>query len=126
MPDREREHGITRESIAELVQTLRVRISAHESIVTPPKDVRRVARRVSGTVQENPIAAALGAVAVGFLAGLAIPATRVESERLGRVADQVRDQARHAGRHALAQGKEVARETAQTALRAVQEGSPDA
>src|SRR5512144_1658249 len=46
--------------------------------VTPGgQDVRRSARRARGIAQENPFGLALGAVAVGFIAGLAVPSTRV-------------------------------------------------
>ncbi len=34
---------------------------------------------------------AIGAVAVGFLAGMAAPSTRLENQRLGPVADRVKD-----------------------------------
>src|SRR6266487_3193977 len=54
-------------------------------------EVRRTARRAVGLVQENPLGMAIGAVAVGFLAGLAAPSTRLENQRLGPVADRVKD-----------------------------------
>jgi ElaB/YqjD/DUF883 family membrane-anchored ribosome-binding protein len=55
------------------------------------------ARRAAGLAQENPLGLAVGAAAVGFLAGLLVPSTRVEDERLGPVADQVKDRARETG-----------------------------
>jgi ElaB/YqjD/DUF883 family membrane-anchored ribosome-binding protein len=78
-------------------------------------DVRRRARRAAGLAQENPLGLAIGAVAIGFLAGLAAPSTRVEDERLGPVADQVRDKVRETGQEALQRGQEVARDTAASA-----------
>ncbi|HEX3201666.1 MAG TPA: hypothetical protein VHW42_07005, partial [Actinomycetes bacterium] len=53
--------------------------------------LKQQAKRVVGLAQENPLGLAVGAVALGFLAGLAVPSTRVENERLGPVADQVKD-----------------------------------
>jgi hypothetical protein len=55
------------------------------------------------------------AVAVGFLAGLAVPSTRVEDERLGPVADQVKDKVKETGQEALDRGKQVAQEVASSA-----------
>jgi vacuolar-type H+-ATPase subunit H len=74
--------------------------------------VKRQARRAAGLAQENPLGLAVGAAALGFLAGLALPSTRVEDERLGPVANQVKDRARETGQEALQRGKEVAQEAA--------------
>jgi len=52
---------------------------------------------------------------LGFLVGLAAPSTRVEDERLGPVADQVKDKARETGQEALERGKQVAQEATQAA-----------
>jgi Protein of unknown function (DUF3618) len=78
-------------------------------------DVARRARRAAGLAQENPLGLAIGAVAIGFLAGLAAPSTRVEDERLGPVADQVKDKVRETGQEALQRGQEVVRDTAASA-----------
>jgi gas vesicle protein len=78
-------------------------------------DVKRTARRAAGLAQENPLGLAIGAAALGFLAGLAVPSTRVEDERLGPVADQVKEQVRQTGQEALERGKQVAQTAVQTA-----------
>jgi hypothetical protein len=83
--------------------------------------VGRQARRAAGLAQENPLGLAVGAVAVGFLAGLLVPSTRVEDEKLGPVADQVKEQARETGQEALRRGKEVAQEAAGAAGETVRE-----
>jgi hypothetical protein len=80
-----------------------------------PSGVGRRARRAAGLAQENPLGLAIGAVAVGFLAGLAAPSTRVEDERLGPVADQVKDRVRETGQEAVQRGQEVARDAAASA-----------
>ena len=77
--------------------------------------VKQQARRTAGLAKENPLGLAIGAVAVGFLAGLAVPSTRVEDEKLGPVADQVKDKVKETGQEALDRGKQVAQEVASTA-----------
>jgi hypothetical protein len=77
--------------------------------------VRRQARRAAGLAQENPLGLAIGAAAIGFLAGLVVPSTRVEDERLGPVADQVKDKARETGQEALERGRQVAQEAVASA-----------
>jgi ElaB/YqjD/DUF883 family membrane-anchored ribosome-binding protein len=83
--------------------------------------VGQQARRAAGLAQENPLGLAVGAAAVGFLAGLLVPSTRVEDERLGPVADQVKDRARETGQEALQRGREVAQEAAGAAAETVRE-----
>jgi len=80
-----------------------------------PEQIKHQARRAKGLAQENPVGLALGAVAVGFIAGLLIPATRVEDEKLGEASDQVIEKAKETGQEALEHGKQVAQETAQSA-----------
>jgi gas vesicle protein len=80
------------------------------------RDVKRTARRAAGLAQENPLGMAIGAIALGFLAGLAAPTTRVEDEKLGPVADQVKDKVRETGQEALERGKDVAEQAAQSAV----------
>jgi gas vesicle protein len=79
------------------------------------RDVKQTARRAAGLAQENPLGMAIGAIALGFLAGLAAPTTRVEDEKLGPVADQVKDKVRETGQEAFERGKDVAQQAAQSA-----------
>jgi hypothetical protein len=46
------------------------------------------------------------------VAGLLIPSTRVEDERIGPMADQVKDRAKETGQEAIERGKHVAKEMA--------------
>ena len=78
-------------------------------------EVKQQARRVAGLAKENPLGLAIGATALGFLAGLAVPSTRVEDEKLGRMSDQVMDKVKETGQEALDRGKQVAQEVASTA-----------
>jgi hypothetical protein len=75
-------------------------------------EVKQKTRQVAGLAKENPLGLAIGAAAIGFLAGLAVPSTRVENERLGPVADQVKDKVKETGQEALDRGKHVAQEVA--------------
>jgi gas vesicle protein len=84
-------------------------------------DLQQGARRAVGVAQENPLGLAVGAVAVGFLAGMLIPSTRVENEKIGPMADQVKDQMRETGQEALEHGKAVVSETASSAAGAAKQ-----
>jgi ElaB/YqjD/DUF883 family membrane-anchored ribosome-binding protein len=84
--------------------------------VTPSGgQVKQKTRQAAGLAKENPLGLAIGAAAIGFLAGLAVPSTRVEDEKLGPVADQVKDKVKETGQEALDRGKQVAQEAASTA-----------
>ena len=96
------------------------------SDATPNGDqVRQSASRAVGLAQENPLGLAIGAAAIGFLAGLAVPSTRVEDERLGPVADQIKDKVKETGQEALERGKQVAQEATQTAVQTAKEQGQD-
>jgi ElaB/YqjD/DUF883 family membrane-anchored ribosome-binding protein len=86
-------------------------------------DMKQGARRAKGVAQENPLGLAIGAVAVGFVGGMLIPSTRVEDEKIGPMADQVKDKAKETGQEAMERGKEAARQAADTAKETVQQPS---
>ena len=71
--------------------------------------------RVKDTAARNPLGLALGAAALGFVAGLLIPSTSVENERIGEMSDRVVDAAKETASDALERGKQVAQEAAETA-----------
>jgi uncharacterized protein DUF3618 len=107
-----------KESVTEKVDSLKAKVSG----ATPDAgEVKHGARRAVGIAQENPIGLALGAVGVGFLAGMLVPSTRVEDEKIGPVADKVKERAAETGQEALERGKEVARDVADTAKQTAQE-----
>ena len=91
------------------------KLTGKASDVAP--DGRQV-KRAAGIAQENPLGLALGSVAVGFVAGLLIPSTRVEDEKIGPMADQVKDKAKETGQEAVERGKEVAQRAAGSAKEA--------
>jgi Protein of unknown function (DUF3618) len=94
------------------------------SDATPDRQqVAANARRAQGMAQENPLGFAIGSIAVGFIAGMLVPATRVEDEKLGQISDQVTDKVKQTGQEALEHGKEVVKETAQDAQSTLQESA---
>ena len=96
------------------------------SDATPDRDQIAVqARRAKGLAETNPLGLAIGSVAVGFLAGLAIPSTRIENERLGPAADELKAKAKDLGQEALDHGKQVATDVAQAAKETAQESGQE-
>jgi ElaB/YqjD/DUF883 family membrane-anchored ribosome-binding protein len=87
--------------------------------------VKQQAKRAVGLAQENPLGLAIGAAAIGFLAGLAVPSTRVENERLGPVADQGKDKVKETGQEALDRGKQVAQEVASSAAETARQSTQE-
>jgi Protein of unknown function (DUF3618) len=87
--------------------------------------VKQQAKRAVGLAQENPLGLAVGAVALGFLAGLAVPSTRTENQRLGPVADQVKDKVKETGQEALDRGKQVAQEVASSAAETAKQSTQE-
>ena len=89
-----------------------VKSRAKERINRMTPDGRQV-KRAASAAQENPLGLAIGGIAVGFLAGLVVPSSRVEDEKLGPIADQVKDQVKETGQEALDRGKEAAQQAAE-------------
>ncbi len=107
-----------KESVSEKTGAIKSKVMG----ATPSSDeVARGAQQAVGVAQENPLGLALGAVAAGFIAGMLIPSTRVEDEKLGLVADQVKDQAKQTGQEALDRGKQVAADVAESAQETAKE-----
>ena len=92
------------------------RITGTVSDRTPDSDqVAGQAKRAAGVAQENPLGLVIGGIAVGFLAGLLVPTSRIEDEKIGPLAEQVREQVKQTGQEALDHGKEVAQQAASSA-----------
>jgi hypothetical protein len=107
-----------KESVTGRIDDLKAKVSG----ATPSTgDVKHGARRAAGIAQENPIGLALGSVAVGFVAGMLVPSTRVEDEKLGPVADQVKERAAQTGQQALEHGRQVAGDVAESAKQTAQD-----
>lgn len=89
---------------------------------TPDGDqLKDGAHRAVGVAQENPLGLALAGVAGGFLAGMLLPSSRLEDERVGPLSDQVKETAAETGQEALGRGKEVAEQAVEGAKEAGQD-----
>ena len=115
----------TKEAVTGRVSSVKEAITGRASDLneaTPgAQDVKHAARKGAGIAQENPLGLAVGSIAVGFLAGMLIPSTRVENEKIGPMADQLKEQARETGQEALDRAQTVASQVAGTAQEAAQQ-----
>lgn len=92
-------------------------VASRVSGVTPDgQAVKERSIRMKDTAERNPLGLAVAGAAVGFIAGILAPSTRVENEKLGPTADQVKEQAVDAGKEAIEHGKQVAQAAAQSAV----------
>ena len=66
-------------------------------------------------MKQNPIGLAIGGAAVGFIAGLILPTTRIEDEKLGETSDEVMHRVKETGQEAIERGKQVAQDTLESA-----------
>ena len=117
-----------KENLADKRDRLKAQMSgtgAKISDSTPDVDVTGNAKKAAGIAQENPLGLALGGVALGFLAGLAMPATRVENERIGPIADDVKQHALDTGQEAIEHGKQVAQDAASAAADTAKESGSE-
>jgi hypothetical protein len=103
-----------RESLAGTMDSIKDTVAGTASSVkdaTPDAhQVSGQARQAVGVAQQNPLGLALGSIAAGFLLGMLLPSTRLEDERMGAAADQVKDLAAEVGHDAMEHGKDLAQE----------------
>jgi len=116
-----------KESLEEKRDRLREQMAGTSSRIgeaTPDRgEVKEGARQAVGVAQETPIGLAIGGVAAGFLAGMLLPSTRIEDEKVGPVAEQAREKAMEAGQEAVERGKDVAGQVAEQAAQTAQEAT---
>ena len=112
-----------RERLIEQVQGTKSKVSD----ATPDgQQVKEGAQQAVGVAQENPLGLAIGGIAAGFLAGMLLPSTRIEDERVGPIADQVKETAAETGQEALERGREVASQVAEQAVESAKEVGQEA
>jgi gas vesicle protein len=90
------------------------------------EQIKEGAKQAVGVAQENPLGLAIGGVAAGFLAGMMLPSSRIEDERVGPIADQVKETAAETGKEALDRGREVAGQVAEQAVEGAKEAGGQA
>jgi hypothetical protein len=90
--------------------------------VTPDSgQAKESAREVVGVAEENPLGLAIGGLAAGFLVGMMLPSSRLEDERVGPIADQVKETAAETAGEAVDRGREVASQVAEQAAAGAKE-----
>lgn len=90
------------------------------------EQVKEGARQAVGVAQENPLGLAIGGLAAGFLAGMLLPSSRIEDEKVGPLADQVKETAAETGQEALERGQQVASQVAEQAVEGAKEAGTQA
>ena len=103
-------------------------VGAKDAVVgtaTKPIPSKQQMARMRGTAERNPLGLAIGGAAVGFVAGLLIPSTRVENEHLGEVSDRVVETAKETASDAVERGKQVAQEAKDAAVDTAKESGKE-
>ena len=90
------------------------------------QQVKEGAQQAVGVAQENPLGLAIGGLAAGFLAGMMLPSSKIEDDRVGPIADQVKEAAVETGQEALDRGREVAGQVAEQAVEGAKEAGGQA
>jgi ElaB/YqjD/DUF883 family membrane-anchored ribosome-binding protein len=122
--------GRVKESVSEKTSAVGQKLGSARSAITGSAGdatgaTREGSRRAAGTLRENPLGLAIGAAAVGFVVGSLLPSTRVEEERIGPVATQVRGQIEEVASDAVDHGKQVVQNAAEAARSAAQESGQE-
>jgi gas vesicle protein len=101
-----------KDAVTSKVRGAKETVASAARAVVPSKQSLRA---VKGTAERNPVGLVVGGVAVGFVAGLLLPSTKVEDEQMGDVATKLKETAKEAGQDALDRGKAVAQSAMETA-----------
>jgi hypothetical protein len=96
-------------------------VSRVTGAVPDSEGVQQGAKRAAGIAQSNPLGLAIGSAAVGFIAGLVLPSTRMEDEKIGEFSEEVKSRASDVGQEVLDRGKQVAQDATQAAKEAATE-----
>ena len=119
----------TKEKVSGAVGSVKDKIGGVGSSVsdaTPDgQQVKQGAKRAVGAAQSNPLGLAVGFTAAGFLAGMLLPSTRIENEKMGDKSDELIEQAKQTGQEVLQAGQQVAQEAASTAKEQVQHAAQE-
>ncbi len=108
-----------KETVTEKVDSVKGKVSGAASRVEGK--AKHGVNRLSKISEENPLGLVFGGVGLGLLAGLVAPSSRMEQQKLGPVAEELKGQAKKTGHEALERGKHVAEEAAHTAAETASE-----
>jgi len=103
-------------------------VGAKDAVVgtaTKPIPSKQQMARMRDTAERNPLGLAIGGAAVGFVAGLLLPSTRVENERLGEMSDRAVDAVKETASEAVERGKQVAQEAKDAAVETAKESGKE-
>jgi hypothetical protein len=116
-----------RDRLISQVQGTTDKVSGKVSDATPDgHQVKEGAQQAVGVAQENPLGLAIGGLAAGFLAGMMLPSTKIEDEKVGPIADQVKETAAETGQEALERGREVASQVVEQTVEGAKEAGHQA
>jgi hypothetical protein len=114
-----------KESVQDKIGGVRDRITGVKDSVndaTPTgDDMKHRAKQAVGVAQANPLGLGIAALAGGFLLGMLIPSTKIEDEKLGPAATEVKVRAKETAHEAGEHGKQVAQEVASSAVDSAKE-----
>ena len=72
--------------------------------------------KLKDTAERNPLGLVIGGAAIGFVAGLLLPSTRIEDRQMGDMSDKLIDVAKETAGEALESTKQVAHAAADSAM----------
>lgn len=114
--------GSGKNAVVGKVDALVSTVSTVSGVVPDGEQVAAGAAKV-GVSKQNPVGMVIGGAAVGLLAGLMIPSTRMEDEQIGDIAEQMKDTVKETESEALQRSKQVAQDVATAASDSASEQS---
>jgi len=89
-------------------------VSRVTGVVPDKQQLAHGAEKV-GVSKQSPVGLVVAGGAAGLLAGLLLPSTRMEDDRIGEMADQMKETVKETGSEAVQRGKQVAQEATDAA-----------
>jgi hypothetical protein len=109
-----------RDEVSEKVDAIKSKLPGGVTDAAPSAGaVKQKAQDAAGAAQGHPIAMAAGAAAAGLVAGVALPETELERDRLGPTARHVREQVQDRAQEVIEHAKQAARDAVAGAADAV-------
>lgn len=89
----------------------------HDATDNARETTQTLAMGTKGFLEKNPLGLAIGAIAVGFLAGMTLPVSDLERDNVGPIGEKLSHQAKEAATDIVTQGKTVVVNAVTTALK---------